>query len=93
MINYRISNEAQEYLIQIYQYCISQFGATQAELYFDAFFEQFSVIANNAFAFESVHHIKHGYRPCPYGSDTIYFRIQDDLVEIMAIIGRLDFQE
>jgi toxin ParE1/3/4 len=48
------------------------------------------MIAERPYSFESVDYIKKGYRRCPCGSDTIYFRITDNVVEIMAIIGMQD---
>ena len=33
-----------------------------------------------------------GYRRCPCGSDTIYYRINDNMVEIMAIVGMQDLK-
>ncbi|GAO30819.1 hypothetical protein JCM15548_13133 [Geofilum rubicundum JCM 15548] len=63
---------------------------TQADKYYDAFFEYFEVIAKRPFSFESVDHIKKGYRRCVCGVDSIYFKIENGTVEIMAIIGRQD---
>jgi len=45
-------------------------------------------IAQRPFSFESVDYIKKGYRRCVCGSDSIYYRINNGSVEIMAIIGR-----
>jgi toxin ParE1/3/4 len=36
--------------------------------------------------------IRTGYRRCVCGSDSIYYRINDGRVEIMAIISRQDFK-
>ena len=92
MAQYRLSNEAREDLIRIHHYGIEQFGIFQADKYFDAFFDCFEIIAQRPFSFESVDYIKAGYRRCPYGSDTIYYRINDSMVEIMAIIGMQDWK-
>jgi toxin ParE1/3/4 len=90
MANYRLSNEAKEDLIRIHHYGVERFGMTQADKYFDAFFDCFDIIAQRPFSFESVGYIKKGYRRCVCGVDSIYYRIEDDTVEIMAIIGRQD---
>lgn len=90
MANYRLSNEAKKDLIRIHQYGVEKYGITQADEYFFAFFEQFEIIAQRPFSFESVDYIKDGYRRCVCGVDSIYFRIVDDRVEIMAIIGKQD---
>ena len=88
MANYRLSNEAKNDLIRIYQYGISQFGVVQADAYFDAFFVCFNTIAERPFSFESVAYIKPGYRRCVCGADTIYFKVNANTVDIMTIIGR-----
>jgi len=90
MAKYRLSNEAKEDLIRIHQYGVEKFGMTQADKYFDVFFEYFEIISQWPFSFESVDYIKEGYRRCVCGSDSIYFKINEDTVEIMAIVGRQD---
>jgi toxin ParE1/3/4 len=92
MAEYRLSNSAKEDLIRIHHFGIKNFGVTQADKYFDTFFDYFEIIAENPFAFESVDYIKAGYRKCPCGSDTIYYRINDNMVEIMAIVGMQDLK-
>ncbi|MCD6556839.1 MAG: type II toxin-antitoxin system RelE/ParE family toxin [Bacteroidales bacterium] len=89
MTKYRLSNVAKEDLIRIYQYGVKQFGLTQADKYFNTFFEYFDIIAQRPFSFESVDYIRAGYRRCVCGSDSIYFKV-NDIVEIMAIVGRQD---
>jgi len=94
MRNFRLSNTAKEDLIRIHHYGVKTFGEKQADKYFDAFFDYFDRISKSPFSFESVDYIKIGYRKCVCGSDTIYFRINenDKVVEIMAIIGRQDLK-
>lgn len=90
MAKYRLSNSAKEDLIRIHHYGVKKFGMDQADKYFDSFFKYFDIIAQRPFSFESVDFIKNGYRRCVCGSDSIYYRIIEDTVEIMAIIGRQD---
>jgi toxin ParE1/3/4 len=92
MAEYRLSNAAKEDLIRIHHFGVREFGLSQADKYFNTFFEYFEIIAERPFAFESVDYIKEGYRRCPCGSDTIYFRINDNMVEIMAIVGMQDLK-
>lgn len=92
MAEYRLSNEAREDLIRIHHYGVEKFGMVQADKYFDSFFEYFDIIARRPFSFESVGHIRKGYRRCVCGADSIYFRINNGIVEIMAIIGRQDLK-
>ncbi len=90
MANYKLSQEARDDLIRIHHYGVEKFGERQADKYFNAFFDCFEIIAANPFAFQSVDFIKQGYRRCPCGVDSIYYRVSDGLVEIMAIMGRQD---
>ena len=90
MAKYRLSNTAKEDLIRIHQYGIQKFGIAQADKYFETFFEYFDIIAQQPYSFESVDHIKKGYKRCVCGSDSIYYKLNNDLVEIMAIIGSQD---
>jgi len=92
MAEYRLSNAAKEDLIRIHHFGVRKFGVSQADKYFDTFFNYFEIIAERPFAFESVDYIKAGYRRCPCGSDTIYYRINDKMVEIMAIVGMQDLK-
>ena len=90
MAKYKLSNVAKEDLIRIHHYEIKKFGIVQADKYFDTFFEYFEIIAQRPFSFESVDFIKTGYRRCVCGSDSIYFQVNNDVAEIMAIIGGQD---
>jgi toxin ParE1/3/4 len=90
MAEFRISNTAKEDLIRIHHYGVKHFGNTQADKYFDSFFEYFEIIAQRPFSFESVDFIKKGYRRCVCGSDSIFFKVNEDFVDIMTIIGRQD---
>ena len=93
MAEYRLSNEAKEDLIRIHQYGAEKFGMAQADKYFSSFFKYFEIIARQPYSFESVEHIRNGYRRCACGPDSIYYRITNGIVEIMAIAGRQDLMK
>ncbi|MGC1205718.1 MAG: type II toxin-antitoxin system RelE/ParE family toxin [Flavobacteriaceae bacterium] len=92
MADYKLSNLAKEDLIRIHRYGVEKFGTTQADKYFDSFFENFDIIARNPFSFESVDYIKTGYSRCVCGSDSIYYKINNNIVEIMVIVGKQDLK-
>ena len=92
MGSYRLSNTAKEDLIRIYRYGAEQFGEIQSEKYFQSLFEYFEAIAERPLSFESVDFIKPGYRRCTVGSDSIYFKISGNVVDIMTIIGSQDLK-
>lgn len=92
MAKYRLSKEAKADLIRIHQYGTKRFGEVQADKYFNAFFDCFNTISQQPFAFETVDYIKKGYLRCVCGVDSIYYRITDNMVEIMAIVGKQDLK-
>jgi len=80
-------------LIRIHHYGVKQFGIKQADKYFESFFVHVDIIAENPQSFEAVEFIKHGYRRCICGVDSIFYKTNEDVVEIMAIIGRQDLNQ
>tara|TARA_R110002033_G_scaffold74651_5_gene125937 strand:+ start:3245 stop:3532 length:288 start_codon:yes stop_codon:yes gene_type:complete len=93
MAKYRLSNEAKNDLIRIHHYGVEKFGMTQADKYFESFFEYFDIIAERPYSFESVEYIRKDYRRCVFGADSIYFKVNENIIEIMAIVGRQDLNE
>jgi len=90
MADYRLKKKKKNDLIRIHQHGLTKFGIKQADKYFHAFFDCFDAIAARPFSFESVGYLKKGYRRCVCGVDSIYFKINKGVVEIMAIIGKQD---
>lgn len=92
MANYKLSNAAKEDLIRIHHYGVERFGMQQADAYFNSFFDHFEMIARQPLSFESVDFIRKGYRRCVCGSDAIYYKVNNNVVEIMTIIGKQDLE-
>ncbi|MDZ7717577.1 MAG: type II toxin-antitoxin system RelE/ParE family toxin [Balneolaceae bacterium] len=88
MANYRLNKQAKKDLIRIHQYGVLKFGVDQADQYLRDFFDQFEVIARYPERYPKVDFIRKGYRRCVCGVDSIYYRVQHEIVEIMAIVGR-----
>ena len=65
----------------------------QADRYFESFFVHFELIAKNPQSFESVDFITPGYRRCVCDVDSIFYKMNDDEVEIMTIIGKQDLNQ
>ena len=86
--SYKLSLEAKEDLRRIYRYGFKNWGEEQADKYYFSFFECFDLIAENPTMYQAVDHIRRGYRHCVCGADTIYFRTDNGMVEIMTIIGK-----
>jgi len=92
MTKYRLSNDAKDDLIRIHRYGAKKFGTQQADKYFETFFEYFDIIAKSPYSFESIEYIRKGYRRCVCGSDSIYYNVNNDTVDIMAIAGKQDLK-
>ena len=90
MADYRLGNEAKHNLIRIHQYGATKFGLAQADKYYETFFYYFEIIAQQPYSFESVDYLKKGYTRCICGKDSIFYKINGEIVEIMAIIGQQD---
>ncbi len=93
MGTYRLTEDAKDDLIRIYQRGLREFGEVQADAYFNAFFERFELLANQPVAYPAVEDIRVGYRRSVCGVDSIYYRVQGEIVEIMAIIGQQDLDD
>jgi toxin ParE1/3/4 len=88
MASYRLSKLAEDDIRRIYRFGIETFGQRQADLYFDALFEQLDKIATSPTIYQAMESIRPGYRRCVFGSHTIYYRIDGTAVSIMRILGR-----
>ena len=93
MGNYRLTEDAKADLIRIYRRGLRSHGEAQADRYYNAFFDRFEQIAEQPLLYPAVDDIRTGYRRCVCGVDSVYYRIQGEAVEIMAIIGRQDIEE
>jgi len=93
MANYRITEDAKGDLQRIYRRGVLEFGEAQADQYFDAFFERFAELAEQPSLYQAVDEIRKGYRRSVCGSDSIYYRVVGDMVEIMRILGQQDVNE
>ena len=91
MYNYKLSFEAEEDIIRIFEYGLGRFGLQQATKYYDMMYECFDKIACNPFLFPVVANYKNAERYCVCGVDTIYYNINKEKVEIITIIGRQDY--
>ena len=90
MGRYKLSEEAEADLVRIHQHGMRLYGERQADKYFHAFFERFIELAEQPYFYAAVEDVRKGYRRSVCGVDNIYYRINGDDIEIMAVIGRQD---
>lgn len=93
MVTYRLSEEAKNDLSRIWLYGFEEWGEAQADHYYWNLMEHFQFIAISPLTYPSVDYIREGYRRSKCGVHDIYYQINDDAVEIMAIIGKQDIGE
>lgn len=92
MNSYVLTKDAEEDLDRIHEFGVYKFGMQQADKYYELLFESFEKIASNPYMFPTSVHLNKMYRYCVCKADVIYYKIHnDDLVEIISIIGRQDF--
>ena len=90
MPDYRLSEAAKEDLIVIALYGDEHFGINQSDRYRDKLKKRFAVIADTPLLYPAVDHIREGYRRSVCGVHSIYYRIDNEGVEIMRVLGRQD---
>lgn len=55
------------------------------------FFDRFEQLARQPYLYQSVDHIREGYRRSVCGADSIYYCVvDDDIIEIMRVLGQQD---
>jgi toxin ParE1/3/4 len=93
MASYRISEDAKADLRRIYRHGVREYGEALADQYYDAIFNRFEKLAEQPYLYQAVDEIRDGYRRSVCGVDSIYYRIEDETVEIMAILGQQDLDD
>lgn len=90
MRSYRLSLEAEADLVRIYRWGVREFGEAQADKYYGDLIKRFEQIVDNPYLYQSADDIRKGYRMSVYRNDSIYYRVKNGAVEIMAILGKQD---
>ncbi len=93
MGSYKLTHDAQADLIRIHQHGVRVHGEVAADEYYSAFFDRFEQLAEQPYLYQGCDDIRQGYRQSVCGVDTIYYRVKDDTVEIMNILGQQNRDE
>ena len=93
MPRYKLSTEAKMDLARIYWRGQQEFGTAQAEHYYAALIQRFEEIAEAPYKYQTVDHVREGYRRSVCGVDSIYYRLNEEVVEIMRVLGRQDLHK
>lgn len=92
MANYKLSPNAAVDVERIWLFGLEQWGETQADKYINELYQKFSYILANPYHYPVVDEISNKYHRCAFGRDSIYYRITNNDIEIMAIIGQQDLK-
>ena len=92
MENYRLAPEAKADLERVWFYGLEHWGLAAADTYYATFFDHFKQLAEQPLLYPAVD-IRDGYRRSVCGSDSVYYRIDGETVEIMAIIGQQNAED
>jgi toxin ParE1/3/4 len=90
MVSYRLSEEAKSDLIGVHQFGVRKFGEAQADEYFWQIIQRLDVLAESPLLYQEVPEIRKGYRRSVYGVHSIYYRLDGEDVEVMAILRSQD---
>ena len=90
MAEFYLSDEANEDFINIADYGDLNFGINKSDAYRQTLENHLRELAKFPLHYQAVDHIRKGYRRSVCGAHTIYYRIDDDHITIIRILGRQD---
>ena len=86
MASYRLRAHAQNDLEVIWDYTLEQWGAQQAERYFESLFTCFDDLASNPQMGRQREEVLPGMRSFPQGRHIVFYEIDDLGIEIVGIV-------
>ena len=87
----KIGVTADHDLTTLYEYGFVQWGEERADLDYDALINHFDLLCDNPFLYAAIDHIRPGYRLSICGVHSIYYKVSNMAVEMIAVTGRQDF--
>ena len=90
MPKYRLTQKAENDLLNIASYGIEQFGVERSRQYYNKLKQRFDKLAEQPELYPLVEHVRKGYRRSICGVHSIYYRIDQESVEIVRVLGRQD---
>jgi toxin ParE1/3/4 len=92
MGSYKLSQQARADLKRIWLYGVKNHSQLRADHYHQGMLAHFAKIADQPYLFQAVDNIRAGYRRSVYGTESIYYRINGNTVEIMTILRSQDIE-
>ena len=85
MVGYWLRQQAQDDLESIWLYSFQEWGVEQADQYIGALLARFAWLSENPQLGKQRAEIKSGYYCFPEGSHTIFYKINQDGIDIIGI--------
>ena len=90
---YVISKKAVSDLEEIWLYNVQKWSVDQADRYYKLIFDEINFICKNKNTGKSMEHGRKGYRASKVKSHLIFYRIQNNTVEVIRILHeRMDIE-
>ena len=90
---YIISKKAVSDLEAIWLYTVETWSVEQADRYYNLIFDEIAYICQNANAGKSMEHIRKGYRAAKVKSHLIFYKMSDNIIEVVRILHeRMDIE-
>lgn len=86
---YVISKKAVSDLEEIWLYTVEKWSVDHADRYYNLIFDEINFICRNINAGKSMEHLRKGYRASKVKSHLIFYRIQNNTVEIIRILHEI----
>ena len=83
---YVISKKAVSDLEEIWLYTVEKWSIDQADRYYKLIFDEIQFICKNVNAGKSMEHVRKGYRASKVKSHLIFYRTQNNIVEVIRIL-------
>ena len=90
MAKFKLTESAKEDVINSYEFGLYQFGESQAVNYHNQPEDRFKFLADNPYVAPLATGIDEQYRRAVHGPDSIYYRITDEGILIVRVIGKQD---
>jgi toxin ParE1/3/4 len=81
-----ISKKAVSDLEEIWFYTFEKWSKEQADRYYNLIFNEINYICKNVSAGKSMEHVRKGYRATKVKSHLIFYKIVNDMIEIIRIL-------
>lgn len=88
MARYKLTQAADRDFENIFDFGIDRFGLAQALEYQNGMKERFAQLAAQPDLYQAVDHISQGYRRSVFQAHSIYYKVDNELVLIVRILGR-----